>query len=367
MRLSCLLLSLLAVSPALAQVAADSDAAKNVAIMRRACDWQLANLPTTRVSRDHANNGWVRAPFFLGTLALYRQTHDEKYLNAILTIARQNDWQPGARFRHADDQAVGQVYGELYFLQHDPAMIAPMRDRWDKIIAQPMAGRVDWWWCDALFMAPPALAELGAATGDRKYFDFLNQQFWDVTDFLYDKSEHLYFRDKSFFDSREANEQKVFWSRGNGWVLAGIARVLQFMPADYPARAKYVQLFKDMSARIITLQQPDGFWRTSLLDPASCPGGESSGTGFFCYAMAWGVNNGILPRDKFGPAILNGWKALSGAVDSSGKLQWVQQIGSKPGTIKQSDTAEYGVGAFLLAGSEIIKMSDSSNLSGVHQ
>jgi rhamnogalacturonyl hydrolase YesR len=327
------------------------------AVMRRACDWQLGSLATEQVGKDDTNRGWIRAPFFVGTLALYRETNDARYLDPILKIAEENHFQPGKRFRHADDEAVGQVYTELYFLKHDPAMIAPLRDRWDKIMAQPMAGRVDWWWCDSLFMAPPTLARLGAATGDTKYFDFLDKQWWDTTDYLFDKSENLFFRDKSYFQTREANGKKIFWSRGNGWVLAGTARVLQYLPRDYPTRAKYVNLFTKMSDRIAGLQQPDGFWRTSLLDPDSCPGGESSGTGFYCYAMAWGINEGILPRQRYLPVVVNAWKALSGAVDASGKLQWVQKPGAKPARIEQGDTVEYGVGALLLAGSEMCKLS----------
>jgi rhamnogalacturonyl hydrolase YesR len=322
--------------------------------MRRACDWQLAHLATEKIGGDDTNLGWIRAPFFLGDLALYRRTNDAKYLDPIATIGEQNKYQPGKRFRHADDQAVGQVYAELSTIKHDPAMLAPMRDRWDAIIAKPMKGREDWWWCDALFMAPPALARLSAATGNKKYLDFMDQQYRDTQDFLYDPAEHLFFRDKSYFNTKEANGQKIFWSRGNGWVLAGLASILQYMPADYPARQHYVDLFKSMATRIVPLQQPDGFWRTSLLDPSSCPGGESSGTGFFCYALAWGVNNNLLPRESFAPTIQKAWSALSGAVDADGKLHWVQLPGAKPAKIKSDDTAEYGVGALLLAGDQML-------------
>jgi len=341
--------------------AADTPATRPVlSILKAACDWQLAHLSTAHLSNDHGNNAWIRAPFFLGDLALYRRTGDDRYLTPILDIAKQNQWQPGKRPRHADDQAVGQVYLELYFLNHDPAEIAPIKDRWDAIMAQPMKGRDDWWWCDALFMAPPALARLATATGDHKYIDYLNGQYWDTTDFLYDPAEHLFFRDKSYFQTREANGQKIFWSRGNGWVLAGLASVLQYLPADDASRPRFVKLFTEISERVITLQQPDGFWRTSLLDPASCPGGEASGTGFFCYALAWGVNNGILPRDKYQPVVEKAWGALSGAVDGDGKLHWVQLPGAKPAKINSDDTAEYGVGALLLAGDQVLKLSEGT-------
>ena len=328
-----------------------------LAVTQSAFDWQLGQLPTEHLGSDDTNKGWIRAPFFVGALAMYGQTHNDHYLSPILAIARQNEFQPGKRFRHADDQAIGQVYADLHFITHDAAMIRPMRDRWDAIMQQPMAGRVDWWWCDALFMAPPAIVRLGAATGDAKYFDFADRQWWDTTDFLYDKTERLYFRDKSYFNTREKNGQKIFWSRGNGWVMAGTARVLQYLPKDYPSRPRYMKLFTDMAARIAPLQQPDGFWRTSLLDPASCPGGESSGTGFFCYAMAWGIEQGLLPRDEYLPVVQRAWAAISGAVEPSGKLDWVQKPGAKPALIQRGDSEEYGVGALLLAGSEMLRLN----------
>jgi rhamnogalacturonyl hydrolase YesR len=222
-----------------------------------------------------------------------------------------------------------------------------------------MAGRDDWWWCDALFMAPPGAARLSAATGDPKYLDWMDRQWWDCTDLLYDKTEHLYSRDKSFFGMRESNGQKVFWSRGNGWVLAGIARVLAFMPNDYPSRRRYIELFTEMADRIASLQGPDGLWRTSLLDPDSYPRGESSGTALFCFAMAWGVNAGILPADKYRPLVERAWSALTHSIETSGRIDWVQLPGSRPTTLKKEDTAEYGAGAFLLAGCEMLKLPPS--------
>jgi rhamnogalacturonyl hydrolase YesR len=139
--------------------------------------------------------------------------------------------------------------------------------------------------------------------------------------------------------------------------LAAIARVLDYMPADYPDRGKYIQLFTEMSDRIAGLQRSNGMWRMSMLDPASTPDGETSGTGLFCYGLAWGINQGILPKEKYLPVVNKAWSALSDNVEPSGKMDWVQLPGSKPGVIHHDDTAEYGVGALLLAGSEMIKLS----------
>jgi unsaturated rhamnogalacturonyl hydrolase len=190
-------------------------------------------------------------------------------------------------------------------------------------------------------------------TGDRKYLDLANRLWWKTTDYLYDTSEHLYFRDSRFFDRREPNGKKVFWSRGNGWVFAGLARVLQELPADYPDRARYVTLFRQMAEKIAALQGADGYWRASLLDPDSRPNPETSGTGFFVYGLAWGINQGLLDRARYEPAVTRGWSALVKAVHPDGMLGWVQRIGDQPGATTADTTEVYGVGALLLAGSEV--------------
>jgi len=322
-------------------------------VMQKAAQWQVSNLTKTKDSRPT----WINAVFQIGIMQAYEVTGSEFYLNIALDFSQANDFQPGKRFRHADDLAVGQIYTQLYLIKKDPHMIQAFENRIDQIMAQPMPGHLDWWWCDALFMAPPGIAELSSATGESKYLDYMDKQWWDVVDYLLDKNEQLFFRDKTFFDKKEPNSQPVFWSRGNGWVLAGIARVLTYMPRDYPDRQRYVDLFTQMAARLAALQQPDGFWKSSLLDPDVYAHGETSGTGLYCYAIAWGINNGILPRDKYLPVVDKAWQALVSAVQPSGKLGWVQGVGKAPGQAAIDGSAPYGVGAFLLAGSEMLKLA----------
>ena len=320
-----------------------------VAIMKQVASWQLAH-------PRHKDTDWHNGPLFAGILELYKVTNDQTYLETLVRMGEKNQWCPGKRPRHADDHCIGQTYIELYLLKQELRMISAIRQTFDHIMATPKKGREDWWWCDALFMAPPTLVRLTAATGDQKYLDFMNAMWWDATDHLYDSEEHLYYRDKRFFSKREKNNKKVFWSRGNGWVLAGLCRVLQHMPKEYPHRERYVALFKQMTTRIASLQQKDGFWRASLLDPNSYPGGESSGTGFFTYAFAWGINQGLLPREKYLPVAEKGWIALCGAVEGNGKLGWVQQVGDQPQRLRREDSETYGTGAFLLAGCEMARL-----------
>jgi len=350
--------------PSFAQTSQSDLTPQNVlAMMQRVADWQLAH------PSKHQTTDWTQGAGDAGFMALAGISGDPKYRNAMLAMGETNHWQLGPRKFHADDHAVGQTYTELYFLFREPKMIAPMRARFDEILAQPSpvmnldftqpkdAAGEQWSWCDSLFMAPPAWARLYYATGDHKYLNFAVTNWWKTTDYLYDTNEHLFFRDSTYFTKREANGKKVFWSRGNGWVMGGLVRMLQYLPTNHPDRPRFEQLFKDMAAKILTCQQPDGLWRASLLDPDSYPLKETSGSGFYTYALAWGVNQGLLDRAQFEPAVRKAWAALVGCVDADGKLTHVQPIGADPKKFDPESTEVYGAGAFLLAGSEVYRMA----------
>ncbi|HYO21069.1 MAG TPA: glycoside hydrolase family 88 protein, partial [Flavisolibacter sp.] len=211
----------------------------------------------------------------------------------------------------------------------------------------------EWAWCDALFMGPTALSYLSTATGGRKYLDIATRLWWKTTDYLYDSTEHLYWRDGSYIGRKEKNGEKMFWSRGNGWVMGGLVRVLENMPSNYPDRPRFVQLYKDMTAKIASIQQPDGSWHASLLDPASYPIKETSGTGFYTYALLWGMNRGLLDKQQYWPIVKKAWTALATSVHENGMLGYVQPVGASPDKVDAASTEIYGVGSFLLAGSEL--------------
>jgi rhamnogalacturonyl hydrolase YesR len=333
--------------------------AATLALMEKAADWQLAH-PT-----DYPADDWTEAVGDAGFMALAGVSGKAAYRDAMLAMARKNRWRLGPSLYHADDQAVGQTYAELYQQLRDPAMIAPMRAQFDGIIAEPRDGTLDflvpgvlmrWSWCDSLFMGPPAWARLSSVTGDPRYLEFAIERWWRTSDYLYDRSEHLFFRDSRYFGQREANGRKVFWGRGNGWVLAGLARMLQYVPANHPSRARFEQQYREMAARLLQLQQADGLWRASLLDPASYPGRETSGTGLYTYGLAWGVNQGLLPKEAYGPAVRRAWQALSSHVTAEGRLTHVQPIGADPKRFDPDSTDVFAVGALLMAGSEMYRM-----------
>jgi rhamnogalacturonyl hydrolase YesR len=333
-----------------------------VEVMTAAAEWQLAH------PSPHPPYDWTQAPFYIALNTFAPLSSDpQRYRDAVRRNGEENRWRPGPRPLCADDHAITQSYFLLHRVQKNRAMIEPALQNFDAVLLFPFDESLEfttwektwrqWVWCDALFMSPPALVMAAKATGDRRYLDFMNRMWWKTTDYLYDKEEHLYYRDSRFFNQRAPNGKKIFWSRGNGWVLAGLARVLMDMPSDYSERPRYVKLFREMAMKIVGLQQSDGYWRSSLLDPETRPLPETSGSAFYVYALAWGVNEGLLDGATYEPAIHRGWAALVRAVHPNGMLGYVQRIGDQPGDTSPSGSEIYGVGAFLLAGTEVHRLA----------
>jgi rhamnogalacturonyl hydrolase YesR len=320
--------------------------------LRKVADWQLKSI------QDQYTTDWTMAALYTGFMAASEATGDLKYRAAMKEMGRKLDWKLGPRFNHADDVAVGQTYLELYFLDHAPLYIMDIHEQFLRAMRiQSDPDHPVWWWCDALFMAPPAWARMYKAKGDRAFLDHMNRDWWITSDKLYDHQEHLYSRDASFLDKKEANGRKLFWSRGNGWVMAGIVRVLQYMPSDYPDRRRYVAQFQEMADAVAKIQGDDGLWRPGLLDAKAYPLPEVSGSAFFTYALAWGINQHLLDRGKYRPVVEKAWRGLIGHIYQDGRLGCIQPIGVAPDAYKASASYTYGVGAFLLAGSEAIKLS----------
>ncbi|MGI8905595.1 MAG: glycoside hydrolase family 88/105 protein [Candidatus Sumerlaeaceae bacterium] len=320
--------------------------------MRKAADFGLTTF--TQPGR----NEWVRSTFYAGVMATYYTTSDTRYLDAATSWAQSVNFTTATRDKgRADNQCCGQVYCELYMAKKDPRMLETIRASFDEMARQRPRGRAEWWWCDALFMAPTVMVRLTDVTGDPKYVQQMHEMYWDSWDFLFDRNENLFYRDQNYFYVRTmANCQKIFWSRGNGWVIAGLARILPYLPQDDPHRARYVDLYVKMASRLAGLQRADGLWRSSLLDADEYPFPESSGTGFFTFALAWGINNGLLDREQYLPVVKKGWRGLNSVITSDGMVGYVQQIAGAPGFVRPDQTQEYAVGAFLLAGSEVAKL-----------
>ena len=328
-------------------------AAEVLDVMTRASDWQIANLPEGE-PRD-----WIYAVFWAGLMASYRTTGESRFADRATGWAEANNWNLGPELRNADDQCAGQTYVELYEVDPQPERIGPTQETLDQMVADPHPGRVDWWWCDALFMAPPVFARLASVTGNGAYTDLMSAMWWDTTDFLLNPAENLFYRDCRYFKSTCPNGATMFWSRGNAWVIAGLVRVLQYLPVDHPDRPRFIDLLQAMAQRLVGLQRPNGYWASCLTDADDYPWPETSGTAGFTYALAWGINEGILDPDQYLEAVLAGWNALVNAVDADGRLGWVQLVGSEPDISHETDTEPYGVGLLLLAGSEVFRLAST--------
>ena len=347
-------------------------------------------------SWDTHPQGWVYAALFVGMAQwakLADSQGDDSHFLKLKSIAKRNQYLIAPRIYNADDYAIGQLYIDLYEKYHDKAAITPIKTVFDIILNSPATGsltykhikedskadsehnalakdeyggreiaitpcKVRWCWADALFMGPPVWLHLAKVTGEQKYAEFANKEFWQTANLLWDKEDHLFFRDTRFFERREKNGEKVIWARGVGWVVAGLARMLQHIPKTHPHRAAYEDIFKKVMARLASAQQDDGFWRPSVLAPESQPYKESSGTGLMAFAFASGINQGLLPKERYLPVVRKAWSALISVVQPNGKLGWVQPIGASPDTVSAQDTQLYGVGAFLLTGTELYKMLD---------
>lgn len=345
----------------------DFRAGELLAVMRRVADWQLDNFERqsvegSRYPGSHDYRSWVNAAMYVGLAGMTDVVSDAKYGMFLRTVGRKTQWQPGRNIFFADDLCVGQFYAMAYEKCRDSAMIRPTIEALERIMATPDTASLNyyapgshsrWCWCDAFFMAPTVFARIGRATGDSRYYDYLDRELRVACDTLYCPQERLFFRDTRYVGMREKNGERVFWGRGNGWVAAALTILIDNMPEDRPSRARYVALFREMMERIAGLQGPDGYWHASLLDPASYPAPETSATGFFTYGLLWGINRGLLDRDTYAAVAERGWRALCEAVRSDGMVGYVQPIGADPQQVNGNDTEVYGVGAFLMAGRQM--------------
>lgn len=333
--------------------------------MVKALEWQEDHPIISESPTD-----WTNGAYYAGVCRAHASTHDEAYLEALVEMGRTNKWQPWERYYHADDLAICSSYLYLKSQGVQDVEVLPTAQiindhlfkshQW-KHADESSNQRILWWWCDALFMAPPLLVDYANEVNDYTYLDEMHKYYQQTYELLYDKEEHLFARDLRYVcdgepDLREKNGQKIFWSRGNGWVIGGLALMLDQMPADYQHRPFYEALYTTMASRLKAIQPEDGLWRTSLLHPEAYSHGEVSGSGFYTFSLAWGINNGLLNKEEYLPTVNKAWKALRQCQHADGMVGWVQNIGASPEPATEDSWQNYGTGAFLLAGSEVVKL-----------
>jgi len=315
------------------------------------------------------SSNWVAATFYVGASRLARVSDDRRTLRFLSAVADHYNYsvrgaRSGKTMLNADDIAIGDLYEELYARRGQEGVLMPLRQRLDWQV--PYLARAEdtpalvWWWADALYMAPPVFARMTAITGDPKYLNAADKEWRRTAARLWVEDEKLFLRDERFKDEnhRDADGDRIYWSRANGWVMGGLVRWLESVPADFAGRSLYVDLFQKMAGRIAGLQQEDGLWRASLLDPEAYPEAETSGSVFYVYALAWGINHGLLDRDTYLPHVLKGWAGLNRYVLANGLVGAAQKTGDQPVSTDPEDVGLYASGTYILAGLEVASLND---------
>ncbi|WP_229262883.1 glycoside hydrolase family 88/105 protein [Duganella radicis] len=319
---------------------------------------------------------WDIAAYHTGNIEAYRITGNKAWLKYSQDWAAHNDWQGakstdkskwkyqyGETDEHVlfgDWQICFQTYADLYQLDKDPKKIARAREVMEYQMSTP--NKDYWWWSDGLYMVMPVMTKMYKITGNQQYLSKLSEYFDYSNSIMWDKDAQLYYRDARYVypKHQSVNGKKDFWSRGDGWVFAGLAKVLQDLPLNDPHRTDFLVKYQQMAEALKKAQTEDGYWTRSLLDPQHAPGPETSGAAFFVYGYLWGINNGLLDRAEYLPVVRKGWRYLSQtALQADGKIGYVQPIGDRaiPGqVVDQNSTTAFGVGAYLLASSELVRL-----------
>jgi unsaturated rhamnogalacturonyl hydrolase len=332
-------------------------------LLRRVNDRWIATHP------DPGPNDWARATYFSGDMALYRLLGEQRYLTyaANWAEAHQYGLLGGTTTRNADNQCAGQVYLDLYEVRPDPVRIATIEACLRNMVYGSEPDRHgDWTWVDALHMAMPVFARLGQLRRDPNYWIKLYRMYNHTKRVegggLYAwRTSQLWWRDRRFVlpgGITSPNGERILWFRGNGWAVAAHVKTLKAMPATDLRAPEYRRTLAEMCRSLLSRQRSDGFWNTNLGDPRHFPGPETSGTAFFTYGMAYGVNSGLLLRSTYLPVIARAWNGMvARAVRSDGLLGYVQPASDRPGPSSVTTTTDFGVGAFLLAGTEVAKLT----------
>ena len=308
--------------------------------------------------------GWITGTFYLGLFDLAELSRKDRYFDWLKQTLDNVSWQMGQRMYHADDIFIGQVYIDMYNRFKQEKMIHAVLERteWQiqHAVNKPLSechSNERWTWCDALFMGPGVYSRLYALTQDEKYMQFADREFKASYTYLFSQKDSLFYRDKNYFKRRERNGEKIFWGRGNGWVIAGLVEILKSLPADdLKYKPFYAGLYKKVAVRLAALQGENGEWGTSLLDTQNYPDLETSATGLILNALAYGINQGYIDKATHLPVVEKGWQALKETILADGTVGWVQPVGQNPQKITKGMTELYGTGALLLAGCEILKL-----------
>jgi unsaturated rhamnogalacturonyl hydrolase len=348
---------------------------------------------STCLSGGHPTTIWTRATYIEGAMALWRVNQDRAITNYATQWGAFTNWtiRYGATDTSPDDQCAGSEYIELYLLN------TTLTNRITNIVANlnywmfTNSTTTNWWWyIDGVHMSMPAFAKMAAisASTNANFFAYNTNYAYKMYSYfhytksvlapsngLYNLTDHLWCRDSNYLANYKASDgttQKCYWSRGNGWVFAGLARTLDVLPSTDAHFSEYSNTFQQMAAALIPVQRSDGFWNMNLAYTNDYPGPESSGTAMFTYGLAWGIHHGYLDAPTYLPTVIKGWNALTTfalhptSTTNGGFIGFVQSSGSSPTNnppvtyTAQPDFDDFTLGALLLAGSEIYQLTNLS-------
>lgn len=373
MKIRRLILTLAAIA-AVSAVQADEARKVREIITRVNNHWQETHSP-------RVNAFWDNAAYHTGNMEAFMLMGNPEWMEYSEQWAEYNDWK-GAKgtdrskwkyhYGENDDhvlfgdwQICFQTYADLYKILPDDRRIRRAREVMEYEMSTPQNDY--WWWSDGLYMVMPVMTKMYNITGNDKYLDKLYEYITYSDSVMYDTDEGLYYRDAKYVypAHKSVNDKKDFWARGDGWVIAGLAKVLKEAPHAWKHRKFFEDKFTRMADAVVACQQPDGYWTRSMYDPDHAPGYETSGTAFFTYGLLWGINNGLLKDSKYYDAARRGWEYLSKtALQKDGSVGYVQPIGEKaiPGqVVDRKSTSNFGTGAFLLAACEYVRMLEKGS------
>ena len=333
------------------------------------------NMHWQKTHPEHGRAFWDNAAYHTGNMEVFFLTGNPDYYDYSEAWAEHNEWK-GAKsddkanwkysYGETDDyvlfgdyQICFQTYADLYTVKPDSQKIARAREVMEYQMSTP--NKDYWWWADGLYMVMPVMTKMYKLTENPLYLKKLHEYWSYANSIMYDEEDGLYYRDAKYVypKHKSVNGKKDFWARGDGWVLAALAKVLKDLPKTDEYRGEYIERFRTMAKAVAACQQPEGYWTRSMLDPEHAPGPETSGTAFFTYGLLWGINNGLLNRETYEPVVMKAWNYLvTVALQPDGSIGYVQPIGEKaiPGqVVDKSSTAPFGVGAFLLAACEMVR------------
>ncbi|MBR1565006.1 MAG: glycoside hydrolase family 88 protein [Paludibacteraceae bacterium] len=342
------------------------------AVTDAAVKWQIKHYNTVDAHRRWKRTNdvnWADAIFLTAAYEWALHRNDSATIYFVDSIMQLNDYRlpMGVHVYHADNIIVSMLYADMYEHTGDRRFLHQPVERLEFIMNHPSKCTLysndndptyyykqRWSWCDALYMAPQVFARYASICNNPQMLSFMDAEYHSTTDYLYSKQFHLYWRDSNYFDKHEANGNPVFWGRGNGWVTAGLAKMIPYLPDNFKPKEWYIAHFKEMMQTIVTLQAPQGHWGVSMLDLEAYPTPEMSSTAFFCYALWWGINSNILDEATYLPHAVKAWQAIVRSVHADGMLGSVQAVGEKPEAITADMTEVYGPAAMYYAAQQIL-------------